>query len=77
MADAGNIKKLVTLFEADMKMRQQFAWQDFMENTVHPVYTDGGYTPFEVRAALGWAFEDKGYEAFEESYGYPEDEDEN
>jgi hypothetical protein len=53
----------------DHERRLDAVWEDFIESTVLSLVYRSNYTREEIREAMGKAFDDNGFEAFDEWFG--------
>jgi len=45
-------------------------WKTMFDDFIEPIYHSEDYTHDEVRDAVGYVLEDKGYDEFDSRYGY-------
>lgn len=77
MANKREIKPLENDLLNEYNRRLDAVWENFVEGVIYPLYYRSEFTPAEIREAMGGAFDDQGFEEFDECFGLPEDEDEN
>lgn len=52
-------------------------WKTMFDEFIEPLYRSGEYTHTEIRDAVGYVLEDRGYDRFDERYGVDDPKDEN
>jgi len=48
---------------------EEAKWKAVFDRFIEPLYRSGEYTHTEIRDAVGYVFEDPGYDRFDERYG--------
>lgn len=66
VSNSDKVKALTRMLYNDHERRLDSVWEDFMESTVLPLVYRSDYTREEIREAMGKAFDDNGFEAFDE-----------